>query len=378
MRLQLGIKAGIALPLIATLVAGMSLLAIYNYTTQVSILSAEAEESVKSILGAAQTTVESHLNLYQQMAALVAANPTVAESLARSDRQRLIADMSAGYEALKKRINISQFNFHKPPGVALLRLQDLDRYGDDLAAIRRTIRDVNERKTGVKGVEIGRTGLGLRGVEPVFWKGAFVGSLEFGGDLTLALNDVKRAFGVDLGLILSREAMATVYKEWQKDAVGVADHVIAFSTDHAVSAGTLTDGALGQVRNAGGKVYIEQADYKNRSYYIGLSELKDYSGTVIGYLFVIRDKTGLVAQTLKALAVNLAIYAVIVLLVAAAIGYGMTRNVISPLMALTRAADDISLGKLADKVEIKNAKGEIAALAKSVDRMRVSMKKLLE
>jgi hypothetical protein len=36
------------------------------------------------------------------------------------------------------------------------------------------------------------------------------------------------------------------------------------------------------------------------------------------------------------------------------------------------------MGKLVERVEVRGAKDEIATLTKSIDRMRVSMKKLLE
>ena len=47
------------------------------------------------------------------------------------------------------------------------------------------------------------------------------------------------------------------------------------------------------------------------------------------------------------------------------------------LLLLTEASVDLSMGKLNQKIEIKT-NDEIEDLAKSIDRMRISMKKLLE
>lgn len=56
----------------------------------------------------------------------------------------------------------------------------------------------------------------------------------------------------------------------------------------------------------------------------------------------------------------------------------ITRNVINFVPGFTRTADAISMGKLSEKVDVPGAKDEIAVRAKSIDRMRVSMKKLLK
>jgi len=66
------------------------------------------------------------------------------------------------------------------------------------------------------------------------------------------------------------------------------------------------------------------------------------------------------------------------IVIALLIGYGMNKYVINPIIALTKITDEISMGKVTEKVEIKNARGEIAVLAKAIERMRITMKKLLE
>ncbi len=380
MKMNLGIKARIALPLIGTLILGMSALAVYNYVAQVSIMNDQADQSIKSAINGAQSLINDHLSLYQQMSVLVANSPIVADALSKGDRSKLIAEYLSGYEALKKRIKLNQFNFHRPPGITLLRLQDLERYGDNLAAVRHTIADVNEKRAGVRGIEFGRTGLGLRGVEPVFSRGSYVGSLEFGGDLTPALDEAKRAFGDDFGVVISKEATAVsqVLPEWQKAAKPIGGYLSFYTTKQELTQALVNADLIVQAKKAGTKTFVGEASYGGRDYFVGFAPLKDYSGVAIGYLYVLKDKTALSRQITKTLVINLLAYILIIVFVAAAIGYGMTRNVIDPVIALTKAADNISMGKLSDKVEIKGVKGELATLAKSIDRMRASMKKLLE
>lgn len=56
----------------------------------------------------------------------------------------------------------------------------------------------------------------------------------------------------------------------------------------------------------------------------------------------------------------------------------MHKYVINPNSCFKNAADNISMGKTSEKVQIQNAKGEFAVIAKSIERMRITMKKLLE
>ncbi|HTZ16844.1 MAG TPA: cache domain-containing protein [Dissulfurispiraceae bacterium] len=372
-----GIKTGIAIPLLATLIIGLSILCIFNYFSQVSLMNDEAEEAMTNTINATQTVIDAHLSLYQQMSALIAGMPTVAETMSKGDRPKLSSEFFQSFDFLRNQANLNQFNFIKPDGIVLLRLQDPNRYGDNLSDIRKTISDVIEKKKGVRGIEFGRTGLGLRGIEPVFLKGVFVGSAEFGGDMIPAFNEVKNAFGTEIGLLVVQQATAQVSKEWQRQGRPVGGYMPFYSTRPELSQAVLNDALLSKAKNAGKGVYMDLTRSGGREYSIALSSLKDYSGKEIGFLYVLKDRTAIVGKIRKSLVINVAIYLLMLVLVSVVIGYTITKNVINPVISLTSAADDISMGKLADKVEIKGAKNEIAVLAKSIDRMRVSMKKLL-
>jgi HAMP domain-containing protein len=95
-------------------------------------------------------------------------------------------------------------------------------------------------------------------------------------------------------------------------------------------------------------------------------------------VYILKDRTATLGKITRMLYINLGVYTSILIIVSLAIGLAITRNVINPVVGLTRTADEISMGKLSEKVEVPGAKDEIATLAKSIDRMRVSMKKLLE
>nr|WP_242470715.1 methyl-accepting chemotaxis protein [Thiocystis violacea] len=118
--------------------------------------------------------------LAEALSAVVARMPPVQEAFAAGDRERLSALTSPVFDYMREHYAVSQFQFLTAPATSFLRLHMLDRYGDDLTAIRRTIVEANRTQKPVRGLEIGVAGLGLRGVEPVFHQGRHVGVVEFG------------------------------------------------------------------------------------------------------------------------------------------------------------------------------------------------------
>lgn len=377
--MKMTLKTRTIFPVQIILIVVMTGLALFNYFTQVSQLNNEAEDSLNSALKTGHTIIESHLSLYQQMATLVAGMPTAEAIFAKGDRARLYAEFSTSFEALKTRFNLFQFQFHKAPAVSFLRMNEPKKFGDDLSAFRHTVLSVNNQKTGVRGLETGRTGIGLRGVEPIFYQGRHYGSVEFGGDLLPVLENIKRAFNAEVGVALSQQAAAIVFPDWQKKTKPVGNYIPYFSTRAELTQGVLTAGLVQAAETATrDQALVDQARVYGRDYSIALSPLLDYAGQKVGYLYILKDRTEMLGRIKRTLVINLVVYISILVIVSLAIGLAITRNVINPVVGLTQTADAISMGKLSEKVEIGEAKDEIATLAKSIDRMRVSMKKLLE
>jgi HAMP domain-containing protein len=377
MNIKLGVKAKTVIPIAAILVIALSVLAVFNYFSQVAILNREADETLRGIVNSSQGILDERLKQYQQMATLVAGMPTTAQVFARGDRQRLITEFSGGFQVLKKEFGIAQFQFHRPPATSFLRLHQLEKYGDDLTTIRHTVVYANKNRIPARGLEVGRGGLGLRGVVPVFSQGSHIGTVEFGGDLAPAIDEAKRVFDVDLGVLLSLSAEAQSWPEWHKQSKVIADQVLFYSTKPYLIQEAVNPALLAATKAAARGVFIQTGTYMGKNYYLALAPLKDYSGKAIGYLCVFKDRTELVGKIRKVLAINIIIYLVLLGLISWAIDASLRKTVLDPVLQLTAAADDVSMGRLNEKIEVKT-NDEISELAKSLDRMRVSMKKLLE
>lgn len=61
---------------------------------------------------------------------------------------------------------------------SIIRSWDDEKYGDDLKYFRHTIYQTKQTKTPTSGIEIGRCGIFVRGVSPIFYNNEFLGSVE--------------------------------------------------------------------------------------------------------------------------------------------------------------------------------------------------------
>lgn len=363
-------------PVVIILALAMILLAVFNYFWQRSIIQTEMQERLRGAINATNNAVEDNLKLYQQMAGLIANTPTAAAIFNKGDRGALFQEYSGGYQYLKKNYGIKQFAFHKPPALFFLRLQQPDMYGEDLSAIRKTLVHVNTNKTGVSGIEVGRTGLGLRGVEPIFLRGEHIGSVEFGGDIAPALNETKKTFNVDIAILLSEETAKLVETGWSRDDKAIGKYLTYYSTNAPLPASVLKADMMAVAANSQEPFTVTQGAHGGKDYYIALAPVKDYAGKNIGVYAVFMDATDVLSKMRMALLINFALYIAILGVIAYAISTSIRKTVIQPVLHLTDSANAISKGELEQKIELASD-DELATLAKSIDRMRISLKKLL-
>lgn len=375
--IKMGIKEKAVIPVVIILGVALGGLGIFNYFSQVAILNREADEAIKAATNSTQNIINERLKQYQQLAALVATMPTPSLAFAQGDRQRLISEFSAGFNVLNKNYGVAQFQYHLPLATSFLRLHQIEKYGDDLTQIRQTVVYTNKNKSGTRGIEIGRGGLGLRGVMPVFSQGRHIGSVEFGGDLAPAIDEAKHVFDLELGVLLSLTAESSAWPEWHVKAKKIADQVLFYSTKPELINEIVTPELVSDAKAKGDQILITKSTSGGKYYHVALAPLKDYSGSIIGYLTIFKDNTALVSKIRMVLIINLLIYFTLLGIIAWAINKNITKAVIEPIIKLTAASDDISMGKFSEKIEIKSG-DEIQVLAKSIDRMRVSMKKMLE
>jgi len=380
--MNLNLQTKTILPVILILFFIMAGLAIYNYQAQVTVLNDNAESALKSALNAAQKNLDGNLNTYQQLAILVAQNPYTEELFAKGDRAGMLRQYAPAYKLLKERFGLPSIKFDYPPATNFVRIHVPETYGDDQSAFRFTLVTTNTKHVSVRGIEVGRVGIALRGVEPISYKGKHVGSVEFGGSLDGAIEESRAVFtNADFAIMISKQKAALAFEALKGKMVALGEEYLLTNTTNAeltqklVTPATLTEADRKLTDGSG--AYITTASYAGNEYFMAIGNLKDFSGATIGHIAVMMNQTAMISKIKMALIINIVIYLVILIAISFAINYSLKKTVIGPVVNLTRIADDISMGKLSEKVEFAS-NDEISKLAKSIDRLRLSVKKLLE
>ncbi len=208
--------------------------------------------------------------------------PTVQQDLAVEDRDNLLAFAMPIYKELQEDMDINVFHFHLPPATSFLRLQKPEKFGDDLSSFRHTVNFVNREKKEVAGLEIGRAGISIRAVSPVFNQGAHVGSVEFGAPINDRLAKmVKEITHNDISVIIPQD---------NKFVYQVRSHNFTIpAKKYSFLQQVLTQE----------EIIIKKVAQNSRNLVTAYMPLKDYSGNNVAILEVPHDVSTELAELKK-------------------------------------------------------------------------------
>jgi len=236
-------------------------------------------------------SVESELSYLSLAVRTLTENPEISAQFADQNRAELL-DMLEGYNRdLMATYGIAQFQFHLPPATSFLRYHAPQNFGDDLSAFRATVVEANSQQRPVVGLEVGRGGPGMRVVYPVFHDGEHIGSVEFGGSINSALENLVETYGIEYGVAIRQGVFEQARRlETQAEDVVRGEMVYyTFSSDYARSVTAEFDEA------------DMQADTDGRLLYVHEIPMRDFGGNEIGHVLAIVDRTEMADQVQTAL-----------------------------------------------------------------------------
>lgn len=360
------------------------MLAIFAFLTAIfilySFLTSQADERARDLEKSQQAEKIFYSELQRMndfalgLAMEAATNPEIQAAFAVRNRSKLRELTLGTYEALNESFDVPQYQYHLSPAISFLRLHSPDKFGDDLSSFRFTVLQVNETKQPVVGLEVGRGGLGLRGVQPVFYQGRHIGSVEFGLNIdeTLVIN-LKEEYGNDWRIILTREALslATLEDIAALQEGPTPDLLVLASTME----GTYADSETYQNALNGERFLNHVKSSENRTYSITTIPLIDYSGKTIGVVDIIFDETDAIQTQNRRL---------VYLVLAGLLGLGLgganlviaTNRSLRPLQVLTEAAEAIRQGQL-DQQVVVSAQDELGTLANTFNSMTAQLRDLI-
>lgn len=314
------------------------------------IVASTSSEKKKTFLQGEQLQLQAKFDQVQKvfedsaaealaMALVVAETPEVKRLFAQGDREGLSRLALPLYNNIKEQLHLAQFQFATPPATSFLRLHKPEKFGDDLTAIRQTLVQANQRQQSVSGLEIGVSGLGLRGVTPVSLAGKHIGVVEFGKDLNDALViPLKEKFNVDVSVI-GPEGEGFKY----------------LAKTHSL---TIPAGQSPFLRKimAQEVVVFEQTHQDGKDLLTAYGPLKDYSGKTIGVLAIPRDISGAIAEIAETLYQMIAGGMIFLLLLLVVLNFIINRLINTPLRAVIDKFEKTGRGDLTQRLTSKGLK----------------------
>lgn len=345
--------------LFAALLAGLFA---YFFSSLHAVYHEAEEGDLASFSSAFSAEVENQKKLALALAAEVAGNPGIQNSLARREKQELLGQVTPGMSAMKDvGSNIVIYQFHLPDGSLFLDVLDPDPASSAEVATSPIVVHAIENQTAVAGLESDHGMLGIKGIMPIYKGGVFIGSVEIGIGLNKSmLAALKGKYGGEWHILLAN------------DNVGIDQSAEGPDPEFTIYATTQSSPLFNapESYNAAleGEPTITHPSVSGRDYAIQSEPLRDYSGRIIGVLDILYDHTHISAtQNTRLLAAGL--ISILVLILGTATLTILTRRTLQPIQTLTQAAADITGGNAVTRITIDNKEDEISILVRAFNQM---------
>jgi len=362
------------LPIAVWFGLAFSLMLAYQYFSSVQANQTAAVSDFEHYYESFDGQVDSYKNLALGLALEAATNPEIQKAFAAQDRAALQALTEDTYKQLDVRLGVPQYQYHLPPAISFLRLHQPKKFGDDLSSFRATVLEANQTQKEVSGIEIGRGGLGVRGVEPVFYEGRHIGSVEFGLNVnTQLLSALRGEYGVDWQIWLQKSAAEVASFETPNTKIEPPLPELVFQTNTLTSPVYNRPQAYTQALQ--GKETLNRIDVDGKNLAVYSAPLKDYSGKVIGVVDIIQDRTAIVQANTRNLVTNLLLLA-LTMGSTIAIVVNAGQRALRPVRDLTSAAREIANGNLERRTSIHSG-DELQDLSETFDAMTLQLRELI-
>ena len=358
--------------LVATMMLGIIVMA-YVVTSEVYVSFADANKAVqKTRLNVKNSLKEQKESILQELSLaleFLSKNPLIVDAFAKRDREKLKSLLLKDYQDhIRVQYKIEQFQFHLPDATSFLRLHKPQKYGDDLSSFRKTVLEVARTKAPVKGVEVGRAGLGLRVVYPILKDGKYIGSVELGSAFSEVLESLIKVLGINYAVGLD-DRHFSITKFNKSSNIMKKNGVNYFMFSNKFYSGLLNKFDITDE--------IKTFDLKDREIMAFTLPLTDYSGEKIGKIVVFQDVTeafNIMSKKIDYLLFKIFVYVLVLLVIFI---FMFRRRVIKPMIEISDFADKISQGDFSQELKYK-LKNEIGKLVYNLNAMKDKLKELFE
>ncbi len=226
-------------------------------------------------------------------------DPTVQQ--ARQQLRQFLKPFNKGFTHATKEEDF-RLHFHLPNNRSFVRVwrdgwqtkrngQKID-VSDDLSDFRHTIARVIETKNPVRGIEIGRGGFVIRGLEPIMdTDGSFLGSVEFYTRFLPIAESLKTREELNFAVYMDARHLATAKRLQDPGKYPLVEDrfVRCTATDTELATRLATADILS--KGLEGKTLVVKDDFQ-----LAVFPIQDFSGNSVGVMFMSQDITAENAQ----------------------------------------------------------------------------------
>jgi len=342
------------IPFLAFAFIGTTFLVYLGLNSQRALINQESAREMEQLYRLFLYNTHQKERVVLAMASVIAENPEIRKLMARGDRKALEKYATPIFKVLKKKFGIEQFHFHLPPGRSFLRLHRKGEPGE-MMAYRRTVVEAMRSRSGVAGLEWGRSGLGLRGVAPIVHDGDLVGSVEIGYPFDMRLlNELKREWKADFGIYEKR---------------GKGEYTLLACTDRNCMRFSPARYFMNG-RETAPVIMVAPENLPARSILLG--PLTDYYGDVVAVVLIALDRSDAAARLAGRRNLMLFI-AVVGIIVSFCLTWLVAIRFVKPIKEIVKEAEEIAEGKRESRLQPR-PDDEIGNLTRSLNAMLTALK----
>ena len=232
-----------------------------------------------------------------------------------------------------------------------------NKSGDDLSSFRHSVVKVNSTKEAINTFEVGKEGLSIRSVVPIFDEDKnHLGSLEF----MQGINSVAKSFKqFDDAFILLMDEKALVAQFEEKSKL----------KNYVISQKFMDEKFLNDAKTIDLNTLLKDGFLISNNYFYTFSEIKDFQDKNIGIALVGRPLAKVenaIEHTSSIIFISLLILVIALILSAIITTLNLKKNILTPIKDLKDSIDAISTNSSKDATRIKvKSNDEIGAVVSS-------------
>ncbi len=363
------VRSKVATAILATVLFSLAItigvLTWISVRAQTNMLLQQEEDKALNLHNQFESQIEARETLALALSTYVANDPEIQGLFSREERDDLISRTLPGYLALDAAIGVPQYQFHLPPATSFLRLHQLDKSGDDLSAFRFTVLDANRDQIAVAGPEIGKGGMGIRGVVPVSYEGNHVGTVEFGTNIgDEFLLELSEKSNIQSAMFFDTTAAKVTTFEQEQEGMGENEFILFASSGLEVP----VDEASYRQVVASGEPRIVRLTYEDTPYAVYIVPFADYSGDIIGVSTIYLDRSQVLADISRSQWTSIGIGFLLMLISGTIVWFQVNQLVGRPVAEITNVYQSVGMGDYSARSHL-DTPDELGVMSNSLNSM---------